>query len=416
MFPRFADFAAQPKSEFLAANYEGARSRKFSALDRYRIESLPGDRDEAIDLLIIGPFGAGSGLGTGVRRSVSALEHAGCNFRVLECMYDNPSAPLENIPKHLQFRGEQPRATLWHYNAEYLPEVMLTLPQFVNPELNIGYFFWETEAMPAAHRLGANMVDEIWTPSEFVRRCYDRCGVAVVNVGTSVDLPNYDYFLPRSYFGLNSEFTFMFSFDSHSVIHRKNPSAVIRAFKKAFADEHNVRLIIKTQNLDTAHWGAINGRAEEMAELCAYDNRIVLINRTMSLHELYSLKNAIDCYISLHRSEGFGYGPAEAMALGKPTIMTGYSANVEFGDKDASLLVEGPLIYVLDGEYLYWTPEMVWADPDVSVAAMYMRQVFDNRGFAADLGARGQQRILREFSRESMSSKYKRRLSELKVL
>ena len=35
---------------------------------------------------------------------------------------------------------------------------------------------------------------------------------------------------------------------------------------------------------------------------------------------------ASDCYVSLHRAEGFGLTLAEAMALGKPVIATGYLA------------------------------------------------------------------------------------------
>ena len=45
---------------------------------------------------------------------------------------------------------------------------------------------------------------------------------------------------------------------------------------------------------------------------------------------MLSLMTSIDCYVSLHRSEGFGLGMAEAMALEKPVIATNYSGNCEF--------------------------------------------------------------------------------------
>ena len=47
-----------------------------------------------------------------------------------------------------------------------------------------------------------------------------------------------------------------------------------------------------------------------------------------------------DCYVSLHRSEGLGLTMAEAMALGKPVIATGYSGNLHFMTPENSYLVD----------------------------------------------------------------------------
>src|SRR5208282_3439380 len=298
---------------------------------------------DAIDVLVVGPAGAASGLGAGMRRSIGALEQAGVCFRVLESYYDIPSAPQLGVDEKLVYRGETPKVTLWHFNGEYLPEVMSTMDEIVHLAYNIAYFFWETEAMPVAHELACRMVDEIWAPSEFCASAYSGRAAPVVNVGSSVQLPDVKPYLTRAELGLPEEtFVVLFSFDSHSVIHRKNPAAVVRAFMKAFpGGDENAMLIIKTQNMATAHWNNINGRGEELLELCASDSRIHFFDRTMSLRELYSLKNACDCYMSLHRSEGYGYGPAEAMAIGKPVIMTGYSANVEFATGDNCVLIDG---------------------------------------------------------------------------
>ena len=47
-----------------------------------------------------------------------------------------------------------------------------------------------------------------------------------------------------------------------------------------------------------------------------------------------------DCYVSLHRAEGFGLTLAEAMALGKPVIATGFSGNTDFMTPANSYLVD----------------------------------------------------------------------------
>lgn len=385
---------------------------------QYGVDYLPGDKDEEIDILLIGPFSAASGLGTGTRRSVNALQTLGCRLRVMNFMFDNPSAPLESVPKELHYRGERPKLTLWHYNAEFLSEAIATIPMFINKERNVGYFFWETEAMPVNHQLGCDMVDEIWAPSEFVKDCYSEKGVPVVNVGTSVDLPVLKRHFSRSDLGLErDEFIVMFSFDSYSVIHRKNPAAVVRAFLKAFPEgSEKARLIIKTQNFSNNHWNAINGRGEELMELVDSDPRVSLVNRTMTLDELYSLKKEVDCYISLHRSEGFGYGPAEAMALGKPVIMTNYSANAEFAGVDACYLVDAHQVPVLQREYLYWRPEMTWAEVDVDQAAAFIRHVYENPEQAKKVGENAKTHIAENFGRKALAENYRRRLVELGMM
>lgn len=413
-FPRISTFlpdSALPKKEL-----QSASSMRRLLATKYGVSVYPGDSSETIDLLVIGPYAAASGLGSGMRRSVEALKQSNINFRVLNVLYDSPSSSFEALDEALVFKGETARIALWHFNAEYIPEVVSVLKEFISKSYNIGYFFWETEAMPEAHRLGCEMVDEIWAPSEFVKRCYDPSGRPVVNVGTAVSIPVQKVSFDRSAFGIEDQFVFLFSFDAHSVIHRKNPAAVVRAFQKAFPFGRNdVMLILKTQNFSDAHWGAVEGRNEELSELCSLDSRIKFLNKTMSLDELYSLKAACDCYVSLHRSEGFGYGPAEAMALGKPVIMSNYSANVEFGSDDAALLVDGKLVHVLEGEYLYRTPEMVWFDPDVEHAAACMQRVREDAAFRESLGARGKRRIETDFSTHAMAERYSARLAELGI-
>ena len=51
----------------------------------------------------------------------------------------------------------------------------------------------------------------------------------------------------------------------------------------------------------------------------------VLIDEHLSQDQLGDLFHAADVYVSLHRSEGFGLGLAEAMAIGKAVVGTAYS-------------------------------------------------------------------------------------------
>src|SRR5437773_9141642 len=115
------------------------------------------------------------------------------------------------------------------------------------------------------------------------------------------------------------------------------------------------------------------------------------MDHTMDPEELAGLHAACDCYVSLHRSEGFGYGPAEAMVLGKPVITTGYSGVTDFCTPETALLVDYTLERVPQNAYPYMDAarDYYWAAPDVEAAARQMRRLYEDREFGERLGQAG---------------------------
>jgi glycosyltransferase involved in cell wall biosynthesis len=329
-------------------------------------------------------------------------------------MHDNPA--LTKAPQdYLVTCSEQFPVNLVHINAEFYPEIAVKHAAELQGRYNIAYFFWETETCPTACELGRDIADEIWVPSAFNARPFRDAPVPVINVGTSVTLPRFRQVLTRA--DLNIEpnaYLFLFSYDSHSVIHRKNPVGVVRAFLQAFPrGTERTALIIKTHNAYVSHWGGVNGRWDELMELCSRDRRIKVLDRTFGVDEMYSLKSIIDCYVSLHRSEGFGYGPAEAMSLGKAVIASNYSGNLEYCRPDNSFLVDGRLVHVMHDEYLYWTPGMMWWDPSVEHAACYMRMLYENPAIGRRAGEVGREYLARHFSVANQAAKYRDRLCSI---
>jgi glycosyltransferase involved in cell wall biosynthesis len=140
-----------------------------------------------------------------------------------------------------------------------------------------------------------------------------------------------------------------------------------------------------------------------------------VINEVMSRGEVLALIDACDCFVSLHRSEGFGRGPAEAMYLGKPVIVTAYSGNMDFTRAGASLLVDYKLIPVGAGDYVFGE-DQVWADVDVEQAASQMRHVHQGSSGIAEIAARGQSIIRTEFSNGAIGLNMERRLAELGLI
>jgi glycosyltransferase involved in cell wall biosynthesis len=179
---------------------------------------------------------------------------------------------------------------------------------------------------------------------------------------------------------------FFYAFDYRSYIARKNPLALIEAFREAFPTEAGVRLLIKTQ-------GAAQAPAAAQALRERVDDpRITLWDATLDRAEMLALVADSDCYVSLHRSEGFGRGPAEAMLLGKPVILTDYSGTRDFADATCALPVGWQKVAVPPGTYP-GAEEQHWADPSVSDAARAMRWVAAHPSEAAALGRQARKRI-----------------------
>ena len=142
---------------------------------------------------------------------------------------------------------------------------------------------------------------------------------------------------------------------------------------------------------------------------------IIVIDRVMTDQEVRNLVRNCDCFISLHRSEGFGFGMAEAMYYGRPVIATGYSGNTDFTHEDNACLVDYTLIPVKDGEYPYPDGQR-WADPDLEQAAWFMRKLVSEREFGLGLGGRAAEYIRTHHSFRAVGERYRRRLAKLGFL
>ena len=271
----------------------------------------------------------------------------------------------------------------------------------------IGYWYWELERVPDEWVEVAPLVDEIWAPTPFIaeamrarmpRPVHDM--LPGVEIGRTEEVARSAYGIPGHHC------VFLFMFDLHSQLHRKNPEGLIRAFREAFRNDDAASLVIKASGGDI--------HAKDFAvlkELCRSEN-VVLIDELMSRARAYGMIAMCDCFVSLHRSEGFGLGLAEAMLLGKPVIATGYSGNLAFMNRENSMLVDFDLVEIAEDRPLY-TRGNRWAEPSIAHAASYMRHVYENRAAETERARRIQPHIERLLSLRSAGRRMRQRLEQI---
>jgi glycosyltransferase involved in cell wall biosynthesis len=349
-------------------------------------------------------------------------EHVRCSYRALRSVAIRPAiTDIYGLQEPTAEQAGEYGATrrdaagdinIFHINGDEVQQALSHLAHH-GPVTgyNIIYPAWELAQYPQQWAAELERFDEIWAPSKFIQGALESaCRRPVFHMPLACEVL-LTGFLSRRYFEIpESDYVFLFFFDVRSYLQRKNPEAVIAAFRRLLREHRycNARLVLKVNGAELAP-AVMDGLLDELRDI---DDRITVITRPMSDNETKNLVRCCDCFVSLHRSEGFGRGMSEAMYLGKPVIGTGYSGNLEFMTDETSMLVPYELVPVGENAYPHWKNQ-VWAEPDVDFAVHRMGQLVREPRLGRTLGRRASLHIRTNFSYRSTGVRYRRRLDQI---
>jgi glycosyltransferase involved in cell wall biosynthesis len=361
--------------------------------------------------LFIGYVQAGLGLGESLRGLLSAVRTTRAAFAVYPFQRGVEDRLIcDFMPERYDTRHRYDIKVI-EVATDQMPAVRTIDPRILSGGYNVLRTYWELAAAPEAWRSLLTGIQEIWAPNAFVADAFRPIFDGPIVVMPPCVEPAAGALPDRAALGLDpGVHYFLFTFDYYSHPARKNPAAVLEAFRAAFpAGTERVGLILKS-----------TGSADHYPELrrtflaaAAADPRIRIIDETWSRAAVLGLLRACDCYVSLHRSEGFGLGMAEALYFERAVIGTGYSGNAEFLTEATGFPVSYTLRPVQDGEY-FWSDGQVWAEPDLASAVQAFQAVVRQPEVARQRAGAGARLIRERYSRRAVGTAVKTRLEQIR--
>lgn len=361
---------------------------------------------------VVGQFRSESGIGEAARSVVAALDAVG--VPVLPSLPPEASPSRQGVPFGV-VPLEQARfpVTLSLLTAYETGPFVAAAPAHIRAGRLVGLWWWEVEDLPDFMAEAFAHVDAVWAGTRHVQEALQRSAgeVPVERIRYAVRRPAPST-RSRAELGLPAEgCLFLTTFGFYSSIARKNPQGTITAFLRAFpnAQPGGPQLVIKTIDED-AHPAEL----AQLSALTAPHPHVHLLPGYADRDVMDELLAAADVVVSLHRAEGFGYAPAEAMTLGRVALATGYSGNLDYMTPDNSVLVPAELVPI--GEHGGPYPaDSRWADPDLDAAAAAMRDLAADAALRARLGRRAAADMAAGFSVETAGERLLEALGRLPV-
>lgn len=341
---------------------------------------------------LAGYFTSELGLGESARQLATAMKSAGVPTTAVQGLLVPPTRQQADF-QPLGPKDAHHDVNVIVVNGDGMPDFARDVgPGFFEGRSTIAVWWWEVEPFPIDEWSPAlEWIDEIWVGTDFIKSLIEpHVDIPVWVFPVPVSVKHADPPVPREHFGFSDDETvFLYVWDYHSTEARKNPSGLVEAYKKAFPDpaRSGTRLVLKCINHEN-----LPGADEKVRLAAAGRPDIQFIDWFLSGHEKDALLELCDCYVSPHRSEGFGYTPAEAMLLGKPVVVTGYGGTTQYTDESVARMVKWKPAKVGRGAHPY-PPDGDWADPDLDDLADALSWVVDEPAAAAEMARRGRERI-----------------------
>jgi len=251
-------------------------------------------------------------------------------LRDLDKWHPNPDLDISyTLPKNFSHRFDKKakvKAAIYNYESSILPQ------EWKNEINNIDFIF------PSSN----------WTRQNFIDNGWDEKKCITVPHGINLDILKCNKVFPLKN---NKKFKFL----NVSIPHfRKNMNLVLDAYYSLFKESDDVCLVIKTSLNKPKHKFECSFLEQLMQSQKKFGKKLPTVEVIVDvLDDMTPLYNSCDAVVSGSSSEGFGLPLLEGLLLEKIIIAPNCTGQLDFLNKDNSLLVDVKKIDA-DERYQYW--------------------------------------------------------------
>ena len=266
----------------------------------------------------------------------------------------------------------------------------------------IGMTVWETDKIDSRWVKWINQVDKVIVPCKWNKEVFEQCGIV-----KPIEVIPHIYSSQEKFLGkikhVKKSYFFFYTIGQWSS--RKGIEDTLKAYLEAFTSKDKVCLIIKSfgNNYSQKEKELLRTKIKHILTQYSDTSKVILLLDELSEKEISALHNLGHCYVSLHKSEGWGLGMFDALGFGKPVITTGYGGQLDFVKE---YLVSYKLIPVEGMSWIPWyNKSQNWAQPNIYEGAKLMRQVYCHYEEAKLLAQQQQRNILDKFNSKVIEDK-----------
>ncbi|MBK8000463.1 MAG: glycosyltransferase [Verrucomicrobia bacterium] len=260
---------------------------------------------------------------------------------------------------------------------------------------------WEFGSLPKEWVQNLSRVDEVWVPSDYVRRVYVDSGVEARKVHVVPNGIDPKTFRPDAKpMALATKKSFKFLFVGGTIL-RKGPDVLLKAYLESFTAQDDVCLVIKDFGGQSVYAGQTFEAQVKTAQARPNAPEILYLNDELPPEALPGLYTACDCLVHPYRGEGFGLPVLEAMACGLPVVVTAGGSTDDFATDEFAYRV--PSIRKIFGSKVS-EMELVkpgWMlEPNHTALVERLKWIAAHRDEARKLGGSASEHVRREWTWE----------------